>query len=113
MASNLGGGGFQRGGRPAPAPEGGDFFGLAALVFGAGATLMIVAAIAAMFISFKSESAVAVEAPPAAPAPVAAEAAAPPAEAAPAEGDMAAPAAEGAAPVDGAETAATPAPAAP
>lgn len=61
MASNSSGGGFQRGGRPAPAPEGGDFFGLAALVFGAGFTLMIVAAITAMFISSKSEDAVAVE----------------------------------------------------
>jgi outer membrane protein OmpA-like peptidoglycan-associated protein len=75
MASNSGGG-FQRGGRPAPGPADGDFFGLAALVFGAGATLMLVAAIAAMYISSKSEDAVV--APPApAPAPVEAAAAAP------------------------------------
>jgi len=58
MASNSGGGGFQRGGRPAPAPAGGDFFGIAALVFGVGATIMLVAAIAAMYISSKSEDAV-------------------------------------------------------
>jgi|GEM_PF-1512475 len=68
MASNSSGGGFQRGGRPAPAPEGGDFFGLAALVFGAGFTIMIVAAIIAMYISSKSEDAVA--APPEVAAPM-------------------------------------------
>lgn len=61
MASNINGGSFQRGGRPAPAPADGGFFGLAALVFGAGFTIMIVAAIVAMFISSKSETAVAVE----------------------------------------------------
>ena len=61
---------FQRGGRPAPAPAGGDFFGLAALVFGAGAIIMLVAAIVAMYISSKSEDAVAVEAPAPAAAPL-------------------------------------------
>jgi outer membrane protein OmpA-like peptidoglycan-associated protein len=75
MASNSGGGGFQRGGRPAPGPADGDFFGLAALVFGAGATLMLVAAIVAMYISSKSEDAVAT--PPAPPVPVEAAVAAP------------------------------------
>lgn len=71
MASNSSGGGFQRGGRPAPAPEGGDFFGLAALVFGAGFTIMIVAAIVAMYISSKSEDAVAT--PPEVAAPIVVE----------------------------------------
>lgn len=95
MASNSGGGGFQRGGRPAPAPAGGDFFGLAALVFGAGATLMLVAAIVAMYISSRSEDAVAVAPEPEMTAPLVAEE---PAEAAteeaPAEGEAAAVGAE-------------------
>lgn len=48
--------------RPRPASEGGDFFGLAAVVFGAGATIMLVAAIVAMYMSSRSQAAVA--APP-------------------------------------------------
>ncbi|MFN3989652.1 MAG: hypothetical protein ACK4IS_05270 [Erythrobacter sp.] len=73
MASNSGGGGFQRGGRPAPAPAGGDFFGIAALVFGVGVTIMLVAAIAAMYISSKSEDAVATQPEPEMTAPLIAE----------------------------------------
>ncbi len=63
------------GARPRPGGGDGDFFGTAALVFGAGATLMLVAAIVAMYISSRSEDAVA--APPAPPAPVETVAAAP------------------------------------
>lgn len=102
MASNSGGGGFQRGGRPAPAPEGGDFFGLAALVFGAGATLMIVAAIVAMFISSKSEDAVVVAPEPEMTAPLVAEEAEPATEEAPAEGEAAADGAQGETPAEAA-----------
>ena len=95
MASNSGGGGFQRGGRPAPAPAGGDFFGIAALVFGAGATIMLVAAIAAMYISSKSEDAVATQPEPEMTAPMVAEEAEAATEEAPAEGEAAAEGAAG------------------
>lgn len=63
------------GARPRPGGDNGDFFGLAALVFGAGATIMLVAAIAAMYISSRSGDAVAAGAEAAAAA-AAAEAAA-------------------------------------
>lgn len=43
---------------PAPVGDDGDFLGFAALVFGGGATIMIVAAIAAMYISSRSADAV-------------------------------------------------------
>lgn len=98
MASNSGGGGFQRGGRPAPAPEGGDFFGLAAAVFGAGATLMLVAAIVAMYISSRSQDAVAAAPEPEMTAPLIAEEPMAATEGAPAEGDAAAEGADAAAP---------------
>ena len=47
------------GARPRPGGDNGDFFGLAALVFGGGATIMVVAAIAGMYLSSRSEGAVA------------------------------------------------------
>lgn len=46
------------GARPRPGGDNGDFFGLAALVFGGGATIMLVAAIAGMYLSSRSEGAV-------------------------------------------------------
>ncbi|MFN4039958.1 MAG: hypothetical protein ACK4IB_11545 [Erythrobacter sp.] len=96
---------FQRGASPPPAPAGGDFFGLAALVFGAGAIIMLVAAIVAMYVSSKSEDAVAVE--PEMVAPMIAEE--PAEEAVPAEGEADAETADAMAPAE----AEAPAPATP
>ncbi len=64
------------GARPRPGGDNGDFFGLAALVFGAGATIMLVAAIAAMYISSRSGDAVAAGAEAAAAEAAASQAAA-------------------------------------